>query len=189
MGVMAGRPRTFDRDEVLILAMERFWRDGYEATTVSKLTAEMGITPPSLYAAFGDKDQLFDAAATCYFDTVSAATAHVLEEPTALEAVTRLLRTTAAAHTDPATPPGCFMLTEPRLADRRELLRRQIAERLERGIREGDLPPGSSADGIAGFLIAVLGGMSARARDGGSREDVDAIVTMAIAAMPRPVAS
>lgn len=169
--------------------MERFWRDGYEATTVSKLTAEMGITPPSLYAAFGDKDQLFDAAAECYFDAVSAATARALDTPTALEGVTGMLWTTAAAHTDPATPPGCFMLTEPRLADRRELLRGQIAERLQRGIREGDLPPESSAEGIASFLIAVLGGMSARARDGGSRAEVEAIVTMALAAMPRPVAS
>jgi AcrR family transcriptional regulator len=186
---MAGRPRTFDRDAVLLLAMERFWRDGFESTTVSKLTAEMGITPPSLYAAFGDKDQLFEAAAQCYFDEVFAATARALDTPTALEGIGNMLRATAAAHTDPETPPGCFMLAEPRLADRRELLRRQIAQRLERGIAEGDVPAGASADEVAGFLMAVLGGMSTRARDGGSRAEVEAIVTMALAALPRTVAS
>ena len=186
---MAGRPRSFDRETALILAMERFWRDGYEATTVSKLTAEMGITAPSLYAAFGDKDQLFEDAATCYFDAVSAATERALDSPTALDGITELLWNTAAAHTDPATPPGCFMLTEPRLAGRRELIRRQIAQRFERGIADGDVPAESSADEVAGFLMAVLGGMSTRARDGGSRAEVEAIVSMALAAIPRTVAS
>jgi len=185
---MAGRPRTFDRESALVLAMERFWRDGYEATTVSKLTAEMGITPPSLYAAFGDKDQLFAAAADCYFDAVTAATAQALDAPTAVEAITRMLRTTAAAHTDPETPPGCFMLTEPRLATRRARIREQIAARIERGVAEGDLRSDVSADDIAGFLIAVLSGMSTRARDGGSRAEVDAIVDMALAALPAATA-
>jgi AcrR family transcriptional regulator len=186
---MAGRPRAFDRDTALAVAMERFWRDGYDATTVSRLTAEMGITPPSLYAAFGDKDQLFDAAAACYFDSVSSATAGALDTPTAFEGIANVLRMTAAAHTDPETPPGCFMLAEPRLADRRALLRDQIAERIQRGIAEGDLPADASADALADFVMAVLGGMSTRARDGGTRAEVEAIVTTALTAMPRPAAS
>ena len=87
---MAGRPRTFDRETALTLAMERFWRDGYEGTTVSRLTAEMGITPPSLYSAFGDKDQLFAAAARCYVDSVTAGMARALSAPTAVEGVSRM---------------------------------------------------------------------------------------------------
>ena len=183
---MAGRPRTFDRETALTLAMERFWRDGYEATTVSRLTAEMGITPPSLYSAFGDKDQLFAAAAGCYVDSVTAGMAQALNAPTALEGVARMLWSAAAAHTDPGSPPGCFMLTEPRLADSRARARLQIAERLERGIADGDLPAHLSADGTSVFLIAVLGGMSTCARDGGSYEDVGAIVKTALAALSAP---
>lgn len=181
---MAGRPRTFDRETALVLAMERFWRDGYEATTVSKLTTAMGVTPPTLYAAFGDKDQLFEAAASCYFDGVSAATARALSAPTAVDGIKKLLWITAEAHTDPETPPGCFMLSEPRLADRRELIRRQIAERIDRGIADGDVPKGTASAELAGFVVAVLGGMSTRARDGGSRAEVEAIVTLAVAALP-----
>lgn len=60
---MAGRPRSFDKDQALLIAMERFWRDGYEATTIATLTEAMGINAPSLYAAFGDKDRLFAQAA------------------------------------------------------------------------------------------------------------------------------
>ena len=181
---MAGRPRTFDREAALIIAMEQFWRDGYEPTTVSRLTSEMGITPPSLYAAFGDKDQLFDASATCYSNNSTVQTALALDKPTAREAVDELFRMSAAAHTDTATPPGCFMLSEPRLAPQRELLRQQIAERLERGVAEGDLPPATAPDALSSFLVAVLGGMSARARDGGTREDLDKIAQLAVAALP-----
>jgi AcrR family transcriptional regulator len=182
---MAGRPRTFDREAALIIAMEQFWRDGYEPTTVARLTAEMGITPPSLYAAFGDKDQLFDASATCYTTNTFGITAQLLDRPTTREAISTLLWHTAAAHTDTATPPGCFMFAEPRLAPQREVLRTQIAQRLERGVAEGDLSSSASPDDLARFLVAVIAGMSSCARDGGTREDVEAIVTVALAALPQ----
>lgn len=182
---MAGRPRTFDRDAALLIAMERFWRDGYEATTVAKLTAEMGITAPSLYAAFGDKDQLFDASAGCYYDNVTLQTEKALDQPTAREAIIEVMWTTAAAHTDTASPPGCFILTEPRLALQRELLTTQIARRWERGIAEGDVTSTMSAEDVAGFVVAVLAGMSARARDGGTRAEVNSIVELAVAALPK----
>lgn len=181
---MAGRPRTFDRDAALLIAMERFWRDGYDATTVAKLTSEMGITAPSLYAAFGDKDQLFDASASCYYDTVTVETAKALDRPTAREAVTDVMWMTAAAHTDSATPPGCFILTEPRLGLQRQLLTKQIAERWARGIAEGDVTSTMPADDVASFVVAVLAGMSARARDGGTRAEVNSIVELALAALP-----
>lgn len=182
---MAGRPRTFDREAALLIAMERFWRDGYEATTVAKLTAEMGITAPSLYAAFGDKDQLFDASAGCYYDNVTSETEKALDKPTAREAITDVMWMTAAAHTDSASPPGCFILTEPRLAKQRELLTQQMARRWARGIAEGDVASTMAPEDVAGFVVAVLAGMSAKARDGGTRAEVNTIVELALAALPR----
>src|SRR2546422_11461601 len=61
-----GRPREFDREAALEQAIDVFWRHGYEATSVSDLTAAMGINPPSLYAAFGDKEKLFLEAVEPY---------------------------------------------------------------------------------------------------------------------------
>jgi len=184
---MTGRPRTFDRDAALVIAMEQFWRDGYDETTVSKLTQLIGITPPSLYAAFGDKDQLFAAAAACYADRVGEQADRSLATTTAREGLSDLLRLTAAAHTDPATPPGCFLLSDPRLAEQRGQLRQKLADRLEQGLREGDVPAGTDPEQLAGFLMAVLGGMSTRARDGGSAAEIAGIVAIAEAALP-PVA-
>ena len=57
--VEMGRPREFDDGDALDAAMDCFWRDGYEATSVRDLAARMGITGTSLYNAFGDKRSLF----------------------------------------------------------------------------------------------------------------------------------
>ena len=68
----AGRPLSFDRDAALNQAMLLFWRHGYESTAVSDLTAAMGVTPPSLYAAFGDKKRLFLEAVALYLSGASS---------------------------------------------------------------------------------------------------------------------
>ena len=86
---------------------------------------------------------------------------------------------TATAHTDPDTPRGCLVLTEPRLASERAELRGLIAARIQRGIRDGDVSPGTDPEAIAGFIVAVLTGMSSRARDGASRGEIDAIADQA----------
>jgi AcrR family transcriptional regulator len=182
---MAGRPRQFDREIALETAMEQFWRHGYEDTTVATLTRAIGITPPSLYAAFGDKDRLFAEAASCYAERIGAALERAMALPTTSESLAQLMRVSAASHTDCATPLGCFVLTEPRLVVERERLRERIAARIERGRVDGDIPAETDAHQLSGFLMAVMAGMSARARDGGSPAEVRAIAELALGAIPR----
>src|SRR6185437_10473382 len=94
---MAGRPRSFDRDDALKRAMMAFWKYGYDATSIALLTEAMGIGAPSLYAAFGDKRALFDEALDCYARTYGAFILQsVREETDARAAVERLLREAAA---------------------------------------------------------------------------------------------
>jgi AcrR family transcriptional regulator len=181
---MAGRPRSFDRGQALDVAVEHFWREGYDETTMSSLTQAMGIAAPSLYAAFGDKEQLFAEAARCYSASIGENMDAAFAGVSARDGLTAMIRMTAAAHTDPATPLGCFVLTEPRLTAERAALTDRMAGHIERGVRDGELPPGTDAGQLAGFLVAVLGGMSARARDGGSAEDVNAIAELALRALP-----
>lgn len=184
---MAGRPRSFDRDAALAVAVEQFWREGYDATSVASLTAAMGVSPPSLYAAFGDKHQLFEEASAAYFEETCAAVDRAATLPTAREAVARMLHDTARAHTEATTPPGCLMLTEPRLAAQRRDLHGRLQARFDRGVHDGELAPTTRTDHLASFFVAVMRGMSGCARDGGTIDDLLGIVETAMAAFPPPV--
>jgi AcrR family transcriptional regulator len=181
---MAGRPRSFDRDAALAVAVHQFWREGYEETSVAMLTAAMGVSPPSLYAAFGDKAGLFEEASKLYFRRTCEGLDAALALPTAREAVVRMLQDTARAHTHSATPPGCLTMTEPRLASQREEVQHRLCERLDQGVRDGDLPPDARTEQLASFLVAVMRGMSGCARDGGTTDDLLAISETAMAAFP-----
>jgi AcrR family transcriptional regulator len=183
---MAGRPRSFDRDAALAAAVEQFWRTGYEETSVAVLTSAMGVTPPSLYAAFGDKSRLFEEASALYFRRSIEAVDRAAALPTAHEAIGQMLDDTAHAHTDAATPPGCLMLTEPRLEAQREVLRQRLKDRLDQGVRNHDLAPTANTGHLASFLVAVMRGMSGCARDGGTTEDLLGIAATAMAALPAP---
>ncbi len=181
---MAGRPRSFDRDAALAAAVELFWREGYDATSIASLTSAMGVSPPSLYAAFGDKNRLFEEASAEYFRRTCEGLDQSAALPTARESIERMLDDTARGHTDSATPPGCLMLTEPRLAEQRNEVRQRILDRLNRGVKDGDLPASTETERLASFLVAVLRGMSGCARDGGTLEDLQAIAKTAMAALP-----
>jgi AcrR family transcriptional regulator len=99
-GVTFGRPRRFDIDAALNRAVEVFWRKGYEGASVSDLTEAMGINPPSLYAAFGNKEALFRKALDRYQASHAAFWKEALDAPTAFEAVKRLLDGTAERLTE-----------------------------------------------------------------------------------------
>jgi AcrR family transcriptional regulator len=183
---MSGRPRSFDTDEALSLALEAFWRDGYRDTSVAALTEAIGINPPSLYAAFGDKQQLFSRAADLYIERFRAGLTDSLEQPTAREGIAELLCITAFHHTEPGKPPGCLVLSEPRLLDERNRMRETIASRIERGRAAGDVPADADPGRLAEFIDVVLVGMSARARDGAGHDELSATAELALAAFPAP---
>src|SRR3990170_1290477 len=95
-----GRPRTFDRTAALARAMEVFWVKGYEGSSMSDLTAAMGIASPSLYAAFGSKEELFRQALKHYSDTEGRHIWDGVEDAgTAYEAVESFLMRTARVFT------------------------------------------------------------------------------------------
>src|ERR1700754_1304145 len=101
-----GRPREFDLDRALDHALEVFWRNGYEGTSIAELTEAMGINPPSLYAAFGSKEELFRKALDRYVGIREDFSREAFSAPNAREVVEKLLRGTADQLTDPQSPPG-----------------------------------------------------------------------------------
>lgn len=190
-----GRPRSFDRERALRRAMEVFWAKGYDGASLAELTEAMGINPPSLYAAFGSKEALFREAASLYQATEGSQIWDSLSHgPTACEAVERFLRSSARAFTRPDKPNGCLILlgalhsTEENAAVSRDLRNRRLEniatlrERLERAIKEGELPRGVDCQAIAMFYVTVQQGMSIQARDGASYRGLLAVVHSAMAA-------
>lgn len=67
-----GRPPEYDRGEALDAALSTFWQHGFSGASVSDLTAAMDINKPSLYAAFGNKEQLYESAIDHYVSHIGA---------------------------------------------------------------------------------------------------------------------
>jgi AcrR family transcriptional regulator len=195
-GKPRGRPRSFDRDKALERAMHVFWRQGYEGTSVSDLTHAMGINPPSLYAAFGDKEQLYLEALGRYQQRrVESMAKWFEEEPTAKAAVRRLLTEAARELARSGAPRGSMLVLsatqcsaeslQPELAERRASVWAILEERIERGVREAELPRGTDSAALVDFYGAVFQGMSLQARGGATRKRLLAIAETAMRAWPR----
>ncbi|TMR90294.1 TetR/AcrR family transcriptional regulator [Nonomuraea basaltis] len=191
------RQRAFDRDTALESALRAFWQHGYEATSIAGLTAAMGIRPPSLYAAFGDKRRLFEEAVHRYQRTHGAFTTRALaEEPTGRQAIERVLREAAAEYTSEEHPKGCLIISAavncgPESAEVEELLRgfRQEAKsalkrRIDEDVAAGLIPAATDTAGLAAFYASVIQGMSTQARDGAGHAELLRIATLAMSVWP-----
>ncbi len=191
-----GRPREFDADQALDRALKVFWRRGYEGATLPHLTAAMGINRPSLYAAFGSKEELFRKALDRYAEGPAACLMKALSEPTARAVAERLLAGAIDVVTDRRNPRGCLMVQgalacgETAESARRELVARRLAadvairERLERAVAEGDLPAGSDPADLARYVATLMRGIAVQAAGGASREELRRVAEMALRAWP-----
>jgi AcrR family transcriptional regulator len=191
-----GRPRGFDPEKALGRALRVFWKHGYEGASLADLTEAMGINRPSMYAAFGNKEELFRKVLDRYGKSTGVYQQEALNEATAHGAVKKILLGAADALGDARNPRGCLLLQgglacgDESNAVRRELCARRgegeaaIRERLERAKAEGDLPADADAAELAGYVTAVLQGMSVQAAGGARREKLRGIATRAMAAWP-----
>lgn len=191
-----GRPRSFDTDEALDAAMRLFWAEGYEGASLAALTEAMGINRRSIYAAYGNKKELFRKAVDRYVEGPGAFVAPALELPTARQVAEAILHGTVDANTTPGRPRGC-LLVQSALAcgPESEPVQRDLAERREAGVEtlrarfaqaqtEGDLPPEIDADSLARYLTVVAHGISVQAAGGTSPDDLHRAADQALSMWP-----
>ncbi|WP_046118704.1 TetR/AcrR family transcriptional regulator [Ensifer aridi] len=190
-----GRPRSFDRADALMRAMQVFWEKGYEGASLAALTAAMGINAPSLYAAFGCKESLYLEAMELYSQTVGTEIWAALETaPKAREAISRFLDATARAYSQADTPHGCLIalgglhqaavpqaVCDAVSRHRGENIAK-LRDRLEAAIAAGELPANVNTEAVATFYATVQHGMSILARDDGSYESLKHVADGAMAA-------
>jgi AcrR family transcriptional regulator len=196
--VAGGRPRAFDVDEALDRALEVFWRQGYEGTGISDLTKAMGINPPSLYGAFGNKEELFRKVLDRYADGPARYIREAFDQPTARAAVEQLLHGAADATTRPGFPRGCLTVqgglacapgaegARGELASRRLAGEAALRARLEQARVEGELPDDVDPDGLARYFVTVYQGIAVQAAGGASGEQLHQVVDYSMRAWPSP---
>ncbi|SFF75714.1 transcriptional regulator, TetR family [Novosphingobium sp. CF614] len=191
-----GRPREFDPEKALASALRVFWQHGYEGASMADLTEAMGITKPSLYACFGNKEALFKKALDLYEREKLCYIQAALDAPTSREVVERLLRGALDTHCGGSDPQGCMgvistVVCASEAASIREhvVARRASSEaavvaRFERAKAEGDLSESVDPRALTQCLTAVVQGISVKAQSGASREDLEGVVDTFLAIWP-----
>jgi len=192
-----GRPRAFDPDVALERAMHVFWAKGYEGASLSDLTQAMRINRPSLYAAFGNKEQLFRKVLDRYASGPLAYFRQALEAPKARDVVEQILFGAARMASDPRLPAGCLMVQgAPACGDsagsvQKETTARRAASeialrrRLQRAKREGDLQGNANPGELASYVMTVLQGMAVQGANGARRNQLRRIAQIALRAWPK----
>jgi AcrR family transcriptional regulator len=194
--VAIGRPRNFDTDQALERALDVFWRKGYEGASICDLTAAMGINPPSLYAAFGNKEALFRQALDRYVEIQGAHIRKALVVPKARDAIAALLHGYARSLTDKSNPAGCLVVQgisgagehaqciRDMLNAKRAAGEKDVRERLKRAKAEGELPEDADPAALARYFSTVSQGMAVQAASGTSRKELERVAEMALRAWP-----
>ena len=192
-----GRPREFDPDAALERAMHVFWTKGYEGASLSDLTRAMCINRPSLYAAFGNKEQLFRKVLDRYVDGPLAYFGKALTAPKARDVIEQIFFGAARMASDPRLPAGCLMVqgalacgdaagsVRKETAGRRATSEVALRRRFQRAKREGDLAKNADAAELARYVMTVLQGMAVQGADGATPDQLRRVAQVALRACPK----
>ncbi len=195
-----GRPRTFDIDAALDKAVEVFWKYGFQDASMQELTQAMGLSKPSLYAAFGDKEALYLKALQRYASLLVGRHGGALnEEPDGRRAISAFLKSMASMFADPELPGGCFVVNgsadcgglsmppavETALRGALQASEGFLLARLERAQRDGQLAASARPADLASLFMSIIAGMGVMAKSGAGLDKLNTVIDSAMLAWPK----
>lgn len=192
-----GRPRNFNEDEALEKALHVFWTKGYEGTSLTDLITEMGINKPSLYAAFGDKEQLFQKATDYYARTYTEAVSEALSRPDFKDSISAFFNCGIEFMTgsNGKHPLGCMAvhgtntynedptLPEMAILKLREGFEKMIYDRIQKAVKENDFSKDLNPKDYAKFLTSVYQGMAIQAVTSAKKSELKKIASIALSTL------
>jgi AcrR family transcriptional regulator len=191
-----GRPRSFDREKALDSALKLFWQHGYEGTSIALLAETIGVNVPSLYAAFGNKENLFRACIERYSELNGKMYHESFKKMTAREVAQSILEGEVELVTRRGTPDGCLMVqgalvTSPEsekirklMADMRATAESWMADRFQKARDNGDLPPDADPKSLASYLMTLNSGLAVQAKSGIGKKQLLQVVEIAMRNWP-----
>lgn len=186
----------FDNEVILDKALKVFWEKGYEGASMAELTSTLGVNKPSLYAAFGNKEELFRKALSRYVSGPASFVKMVMKEPTARKVAEKFLLSSAEFLSSEAHPKGCMIvqgalscgedaqIIKEQLIEYRKHYEGLLTERFKIAQQEGDLSHDLNPVDLAKYLATLHQGMSVQAVNGATQEDLTAMVKVALLNWP-----
>lgn len=193
---MRGRPRVFEKEIALQKALNIFWERGYDGASLAELTTELGINKPSLYAAFGNKEELFKQALTQYIEGPAAFVKEAIQAPSARKVAEKFLFEAAKFLTDQQHPKGCMIvqgalscgqgadMIKDLLVQYRQSYEGLLEKRLNLAKESGDMPKDANVKDWAKYLATLHQGMSVQATNGVTRQELDNMIKLALTSWP-----
>ncbi|RYF38022.1 MAG: TetR/AcrR family transcriptional regulator [Cytophagaceae bacterium] len=187
-----GRPVGFDKEAALEAAMLLFWEHGFEGTSMADLTQAMGINASSVYAAFKDKQSLFELVVKRYLETRGQYATEALQEPTWERVVRALFANTVAFLSSPGHPPSCMTLVDAMGCGAEGIQARdfmkgvrvqneaEIRQRLIVAQEAGDFPKDQDPEDYTRYLSMLLAGLSIQAANGSTEAELKRTAHMAL---------
>jgi AcrR family transcriptional regulator len=192
-----GRPREFDREAALRRAMDVFWAKGYETCSMADLVEAMGINSPSLYAAFGSKENLYREAVELYTDGEGGAALRQLQAHASVrDGLRAMFRASIELYTGGASPRGCMIFLgamtvgaehaqlRAEMQKRRRKVASIVAARLAQAVANGELDAHTDVPALAALCMTLFAGLSVQAQDGVRKAALLAAVDQFIATLP-----
>lgn len=191
-----GRPRNFNKDEALKMALDLFRRKGFDNTSLDDLTTVLNVKKPSLYAAFGNKEQLFLEVLHAYTSGPTAYFHAVFDEPTTQSLVRTLLVKSIELLFYNESPAGCLVVMstasvalqkagiQQKLVAGLQQHQQKLIARFEQAKADGELKPTVDSQRLALYVVTLHKGLSLQAINGSSKQDMLQLVEQVIELWP-----